>query len=179
MRFLFLLVLTVLLGLPALAEDAPVDSEDLAPVITGGRTNLDTARIIALQTVPGEIVETSGYKDEDRYFHEILVQTPLGSLYEVEIDSDNGGIYRIEVERYIVGSRVPENLVAKEMAESIALSYIKEETLGRGRTKVLDSILSVHNRKFAYKVGVKKSARIYDVIINAYDGNIISEDRRD
>lgn len=134
-----------------------IDKEEINT--TSDEITLNQAKEIALTQInDGTIVETE--TDTDEYDIFIL----KGSyLYEVEIDRATGSVLGIEKELSNYGSKI----ITEEEAETIALKEVD------GTVKSI----SYDNEDNAYEVEIKSGSTYYEIIINAYNGNVIEVDK--
>lgn len=169
--FVFLLCapFTAPLAQPAGALQSE-DGEILVPTVP---YNEEEARLVALERIHGEIIATERYKNEDDFFYEFTIQSAEGMVFEIDINADTGEIYDIAVKTFIPGAPLPLQVFDQKIAAALARSYIREETLGVGRTSITRQDIGVFEDKLVYIIEVKKSGRKHNVIIDAIKGDLL------
>ncbi len=175
-RIILFLCIGLLWSLPVMAQDRAQEELGAGPK---GRYSEQQALEIALRAVPGAVLSTDGWWENDRFFLGFKILRADNSIFEVEVNTLSGKVQNIEVEYLAEGATFPGRLIAQSVADLAALSHIQGETTGRAKAKILSSYIVVHERKPAYRVEVKKSARVYGVLVDAVSGKIISAKKQD
>lgn len=65
---------------------------------TSGGLNIEQARNIALQAVPGEIVKEEFENKRGRSIYEFYIRKGSGEIYEVYVDADSAKVTKVERE---------------------------------------------------------------------------------
>lgn len=93
----YLVILLVLLSGPALADD---DDQDRV------RRALQAGEILPLSDIlaaaealrPGRVIELELERDDGRWIYELELVTPVGQIYEIEIDAATATVLELERE---------------------------------------------------------------------------------
>lgn len=184
MRHVFILMILLFAALPARAQDDAAIGADgqlveevIVPAGAKGRFTAEQAQIFALRKVPGELLETSVRRDGDRYYHQYKILAGDQSIYTVEINALSAEVSTIYINSLSANPVLPMAVVPKETAELAAQTYIAENELGVRKPKILSTTLGVRFQNPVYIVKVKQSGRVYNVVVAAVDGDVISAEQ--
>ena len=181
MRITILIFLIFFMAFPVSAQNFEEEFDPDAPIIgegRRGRITLEQGKPIALHAVPGEILSTDVERENSRLYYEYTIETPDGSVFEVELNAQNGEIYEIEVENLSAEPVLPTQIIAPETLENIALAHIQKKTNSRLKTKLQSSQLTAFERKLAYRFEFKQSARFYEVWVDAVSGRVLRDRKK-
>ncbi len=138
-----------------------------------GRFTQEQAQEIALRTIPGEILSSDGWWENDRFFMGVKIIRSDGSIFDVEVNTLTGQVHEIEIEHLVPGTVLPMNIMAQNVAGAIALSHVEDKTRGRTRARILNAEIIIHERKPVYRVEVKKLVKTYEVLVHAASGKVM------
>lgn len=138
-----------------------------------GRITTEQGQFIALQRLRGEILDTDIFVENDRYFYAYKILVPDQSVYEVEIYAANGEIDEIEIEYLSPDAVLPMTLMDQTLIRNLAVNHVNEETLGARKPVIRSIRVGAYKRKPAYFIDIKKSAKRFDIIIDAITGKIL------
>lgn len=175
MRVLILICCVVVWSFPVLAQGGA--ENEIVPEGRRGRITLEQGRPLALRQIPGEIIATDVERENSRLYYEYTIRTADGSVYEVEINAQTAKIYEIEVEGLSAAPYLPEGVLSVEAAENVALSHVRRTARSTIKTRVQASQLTAFNRKLAYSVELKQSARRYRVVVDAMDASVLDSEK--
>lgn len=144
-----------------------------------GRFSEEQIRAVALRHLPGEILETDIEEEDSERYYEYTIRMQDGSIYELEINARTGEIYELEVEHLSEKPLLPRGRIDEEIARDIARSHVQDKTGGALKARIKRSVTGLHMRNLAYIVTVEKSARRYEVFVDAFSGKILAMEEVD
>ena len=174
-RISFLLLVSLLFISPVAAQQ---DEALLIPAGPKGEYTSAQGEIIALRRVPGTVLGVEGRKDRDKFYHHYKILAEDTSVYVVEVSAITGEVTKIWVDFLADDAQLPFEIVPVETATLSALNYIADRTRGVRKPKIRSAILAVREQNPVYLVVVKKSARVYEVVVDAYNGRVIKSVRQ-
>ncbi|GJL85161.1 MAG: hypothetical protein DHS20C02_09360 [Micavibrio sp.] len=168
-RIFLLIILFVFISANSFAQE-----EELIGAGPKGRFTQEQANEIALRRVPGEILSSEGWWENDRFFVGVKILRGDSSIFEVEINTLTGKVHEIEIEYLAAKAMLPMDVIARHLAHAIALSHVEDKTRGGTKARVLKLETIVHERKPVYRVEVKRLVKTYEVLVNASSGKVMS-----
>lgn len=172
-RFLFIAAL--LFSLPAFAQD----SGEVKGLGARGRFTSEQAASVALAALPGTVIETNAFWEDDIYYHQYTIMRSDNGIYKVDVNANTGKVSRIMVESLGEGRDLPPGVITRDAAAKLAAAEIQEGTLGLGAVKTQNVEIGVYERKLVYYVTVMKSLRLYEVVVDAMNGRVIRKRKAD
>ena len=160
---------------PVFAQE--VFEEEIVPDGPRGRYSIEQGEIFALRVISGEVLERDIDRDENRWFYEYTIRTPDESVYQVDINAQNGDLANIYVDQLSPDPVIPLLLIPADTVENIALSNIQRKTSSSLKVRVQSSVLTTFNSKLAYTIELKQSARFYRVVVDALNGDVLDSRR--
>lgn len=143
-----------------------------------GRYTLEQAQVLALQRLPGTVLASETIRLNNKRIYQVYtIQTADTSVYRVRVDAITGEIDQIDVETFAPGSIPPEQLIPLEQAKTTALSHEQGKSVLKPELK--DIRLSVFEKRFVYEVVIKRLSKTYMILVNAYNGAVISDKELD
>jgi hypothetical protein len=124
-------------------------------------------------------LDISARRQDNHFFHRYKILARDESVYTVELDSVSTEINKIYIESLGPRPVLPMAIITKADASGQAQRYIAEKEMGARKPDVRSINLSVHHENPVYIVRVKKSGHEYDVMIDAYDGDVLEAEEVD
>ena len=177
MKRFFIAVAILLLNTTPTHAQIIIDGREAVGEGPKGRYTLEQAERIALGYIfdrrGAQVTGTESFWQNGHFYHEIEMRLRDGSIYEVEVNADTGKIHELEVSSLSANPILPQGLITAPQARAAALSHVANKVRGTFKAKITaPPILMVHERKLAYRVGVKKLADEFTLWVDAMDGRI-------
>jgi uncharacterized membrane protein YkoI len=154
---------------PGFAQGASAPAVELHELLT-----LEKAQVIALEAVPGQVVQVSEKYAGQEMYYSFVIGVEDGSLYEVPVHSQTGEIAGIAVESIAERPKdIPFEIVSMEVARETVKAFVIENTPGKRPPFMRDGKLIVHERDLAYVFEPKRAGHLYTVLVDARSGEVI------
>lgn len=159
MRFLFVPLVTCMLLYGPAQADGPLSFEE--------------ARAMALEKVPGTIVDTERSIHNGAVVYEFDIRQENGTVMDIEIDSVTKQVLQLRVDEVGTGGVLPEPGVTEEQALKSAIDYVNDNTSGLRRVDVNNSEYTIKNGQIVFIFKLQRGISKYEVTVNARTGEVI------
>ena len=135
-----------------------------SPQALAGGISFDEGKALALEKMPGKIIET----ERDHGVYEYEIKQEDGSIGEVEIDAATGTILEVKIERFGSNYDVPEPKISADQAKDAAAAH-----LGKA-AKIVESAYVLVNGAWVYEIEADLDGAEYEVLVDAMSGEVLS-----
>ncbi len=139
----------------------------------------EEARAMALEKVPGVIVDRERSIHNGAVVFEFDIRQENGAVMEIEIDSVTREILELEVDTIATGSSLPEPATEEDTAREIAIKHIEDTTSGLRAVEILESKYTIKDRMLVYVFKMRRGIDLYELVLDANSGKVVSVSERD
>lgn len=134
----------------------------------------DEARAIALEKVPGTVVDTERSIHNGAVVYEFDIRQENGTVMDIEIDSVTREILELKVDGMGTGGILPEPGIEEDVALEKAIKHIEDTTSGLRSVDKVKAEYKIVGGAIAYVFRLRRGITSYDVVVDANSGRIIS-----
>ncbi len=138
----------------------------------------EEAEIIALQRVPGEIIEEDIAKSASTYVYEYEIRKEDETVIELEIDAYTGKTVEYRIISLGPGSILPDARVPHYKAKEIAIKYTNSMSKHGKSAEVSEIRYTVYKGVPAYEIELIKFFKEYKLYVDAMNGDVLSAKKR-
>ncbi len=132
----------------------------------------EEAQAMALQKVPGIVVDTERSIHNGGVVFEFDIRQEDGAVMDIEIDSVTREVLEMKVDKQGTGTSLPEPAIKPDQAGQIAIDHIKKNTSGLRQAEVQDNDYRIVGGATAHVVTLRRGIVYYEVIVDATTGAV-------